>query len=81
MENAVIFAVPFGKRLRRKLLNGEQKEKFIDRMDKEDRKQKVKERSGKDAKRERERRKKRGKEGLFVETDRKELYGGDKDKY
>jgi hypothetical protein len=33
MENAVIFAVPFGKRLRRKLLNGEQKEKFIDRMD------------------------------------------------
>ena len=33
MENAVIFAVPFGKRLRRKLLNGEQKEKFIDRLD------------------------------------------------
>ncbi len=33
MENAVIFAVPFGKRLRRKLLNREQKEKFIDRMD------------------------------------------------
>jgi hypothetical protein len=32
MENAVIFAVPFGKRLRRKLLNGN-KEKFIDRMD------------------------------------------------
>ena len=33
IENAVIFAVPFVKRLRRKLLNGEQKEKFIDRMD------------------------------------------------
>ena len=33
MENAPIFAVPFGKRLRRKLLNWEQKEKFIDRMD------------------------------------------------
>jgi len=41
----------------------------------------VKERSGKNAKRERERRKKRRKEGLFVETDRKELYGRSKDYY
>ena len=29
MENAPIFAVPFGKRLRRKLLNGEQKESSL----------------------------------------------------
>lgn len=33
MENAVIFAVPFGKRLERKMLNGDKKEKFIDRLD------------------------------------------------
>ena len=33
MELGFIFAVPFGKRLERKMLNGDKKEKFIDRLD------------------------------------------------
>ena len=33
MEFGFIFAVPFGKRLERKMLNGDQKQKFIDRLD------------------------------------------------
>jgi len=33
MEFGFIFAVPFGKRLERKMWNGDKKEKFIDRLD------------------------------------------------
>ena len=33
MEFGFIFAVPFGKRLERKMWNGDKKEKFIDRLE------------------------------------------------